>query len=67
MSNDKYAIPTAMCKLTKRYGDEHWFAGAAAYGDDRVILYYRDTKNVPQGNGRFHRFAGVSVIWKKVA
>jgi hypothetical protein len=64
---DIYAIPTALVVLTDKYGNEHWFAGVAAYGDNRVILYYRDTKNVPQGSGRFRRFAGVEVTWKKVA
>lgn len=65
--NDPYAVPTALCTLTKKYGDEHWFAGVAAYGDNRIILYYRDTKNVPKGNKRFWYFAGVSVKWQKIS
>lgn len=67
MSNDPYAIPTALCMLTKKYGDEGWFAGVSKYGDSEVIIYYRDTKNVPVGIGRFRRYAGVNVRWKKVA
>lgn len=64
---DKNAIPTALCTLTKKYGNEHWFAGVAAYGDNCVILYYRDTKNVPIGNEKFRHFAGVSVKWQKIS
>jgi len=65
MKND--SISVALCGITKKYGGEGWFAGVTAYGRDRVVLYYKDKKNVPHGNGRFSKFAGVHVKWQKVA
>jgi hypothetical protein len=67
MSDEKFAIPTALCTITRKYGNEGWFAGISAYGQDCVIIYYKNTKNIPQGSGRFRKFAGVRVVWKKVA
>jgi hypothetical protein len=65
-TKDLPAVPNALKILVRKYGHEHWFVSVESYGDNRIILYYKDTKNVPKGNGRFYHFAGVEVTWKKV-
>ncbi len=63
MKPNRYAVPTALDKVAENFSKENWFCGASAYSIDTIVIYYKDTKNCPK---RFHRFAGVQVVWKRV-
>ena len=57
-------------KIYSKYHKETWFVSIDIYGDNELVIYYKDSKNMlPWGSGNdcvFHKFAGVGITWKKV-
>ena len=66
----KNPMDAAQEMLTRKYGKEKWFVKVETYGDNRLALFYRETKSTPNwgfGQGcKIHTFASVRIDWIQV-
>lgn len=66
----KDPMDIARDKLIQKYGKEKWFVKVDTYGENRLVLYYRETKSTPEwgcGHGcKMSLFADMRIDWIRV-